>query len=306
MKKWIIKAIVQKFISFLPFKYKINYLFQKYITRGVQLSDTYFEGRLIHFKNHQEAFFLFKKTFAGIRVAELGTGWYPVVPVSLYLNGAASIVTIDIAPLMDKEKLVHTILKFGEYAKSGRLHTFISYQEEKLDELISLVRDTSISFEALLRKMNISYQLGDAAKMDLGEASYDLVVSNNTFEHVYPEDLKSLLIKFRSLLKKGGVMSHFIDMTDHFAHLDKTITVYNFLRFSTKQWTWIDNTIQPQNRWRINQYRQLYQSLGIPIHKEKNNQGDLADLQSIQLAKEFKAEKQEDLVVCHSYLISQI
>ena len=52
MKKWMLKAIVQKVISFFPFKHQINFLFQKYITKGVRLNETYFEDKLIHFKQH--------------------------------------------------------------------------------------------------------------------------------------------------------------------------------------------------------------------------------------------------------------
>jgi hypothetical protein len=218
MKKWVIKAIVQKIISFLPYKYQINYLFQKYITRGVQLSDDYLEDRLIHYANHQKAFLSFEKKLEGKKIGELGTGWYPVIPICFYLNGASEIVTMDIAPLMDKEKAVQTILKLQHYAKRDRLRDFITYSEEKLDELVDFVQNTSFSFEELLQKMKITYRLGDAAQMDLKRASYDLIVSNNTFEHVYPDDLKTLLQKFKKLLKPGGVMSHFIDMSDHFAH----------------------------------------------------------------------------------------
>ncbi len=307
MKKWVIKAIVQKIISFLPFKHKINYLFQKYITRGVQLSDQYFEDRLIHFKNHQQAFLSFEKSLEGKKVGELGTGWYPVIPLCFYLNGATEIETMDIAALMDQEKLVQTIEKFEEYAQSGRLKAFITYDKHKLSDIVKLIQVSPTNhLTSLLQKMNIQYRIGDATQMNLEEESFDLIVSNNTFEHVYPKDLEALLKKFKSLLKPGGVMSHFIDMSDHFAHLDSTITIYNFLRFTEKQWSLIDNTIQPQNRWRIYHYRDLYQKLTIPIQKETNRPGSLADLKSIQLAPEFQGKKADELAISHSYLISKL
>src|SRR5437868_2794118 len=54
MKVWIAKAIVQKAISFLPFKHNINYLLQKYVTIGVFLTDALMEDKLLHCKNHLE------------------------------------------------------------------------------------------------------------------------------------------------------------------------------------------------------------------------------------------------------------
>lgn len=50
MKKWILKAFIQKVITFLPFSFKINYLFQKYVTKHVHLTDEFFDIMLNHFE----------------------------------------------------------------------------------------------------------------------------------------------------------------------------------------------------------------------------------------------------------------
>ena len=84
MATWKIKAVVQKVISFLPASHKINYLFQKYITKGVILSDEYFYDRLGHAAFHAKAF-IQNKSKTPNSTLELGTGWYPVVPISMYL-----------------------------------------------------------------------------------------------------------------------------------------------------------------------------------------------------------------------------
>ncbi len=88
MKKWILKAIVQKTISFLPFKHQINFLFQKYVTKGVYLSDEYFEDRLIHAANHLKGSKKLSGNTVPDKTLELGTGWYPVVPIVFYLCGS--------------------------------------------------------------------------------------------------------------------------------------------------------------------------------------------------------------------------
>ena len=36
------KAIVQKTISYLPYSNRINYIFQKYVTKGINRTDNYF------------------------------------------------------------------------------------------------------------------------------------------------------------------------------------------------------------------------------------------------------------------------
>ena len=74
MSKWILKAIVQKGISFLPFSQKINYFFQKYVTRGVYLSDEYFEDRLIHCREHYKQFRKYSsvKDFSHLETEQVG------------------------------------------------------------------------------------------------------------------------------------------------------------------------------------------------------------------------------------------
>ncbi|MCC6383697.1 MAG: class I SAM-dependent methyltransferase [Bacteroidia bacterium] len=85
--------------------------------------------------------------------------------------------------------------------------------------------------------MNIIYLIGDAGKHPLRNNSIDLLGSNNTFEHIYPDIRIPILIEFKQVGKrKGGVMSHFIDMSDHLVHSDKSINIYNFLQFSDRPW----------------------------------------------------------------------
>jgi len=50
--KWKAKAVVQKAISFLPQKQRINTLFQKYVTRGLALNDEHFRYKLTHARDH--------------------------------------------------------------------------------------------------------------------------------------------------------------------------------------------------------------------------------------------------------------
>ena len=101
-------------------------------------------------------------------------------------------------------------------------------------------------------------------------------------------------------------MSHFIDMSDHFAHFDRNITIYNFLKFSRKQWRLIDNSIQHLNRLRIADYKSIYRDTGIPVTEEVIQSGSLADLESVRVHKEFSDYSKDDLAVSHAYLISQL
>lgn len=66
---------------------------------------------------------------------EIGTGWYPVVPIALFLSGADRICTIDISPLMTHANILTTIDRYLQYADSLKLYDYIQPQQERLEQL---------------------------------------------------------------------------------------------------------------------------------------------------------------------------
>jgi hypothetical protein len=306
MKTWILKAIIQKQISFLPFSNKINYIFQKYVTKGVYLTDEYFYDRLDHAKIHLNAFYSNSEKQQLTVCLELGTGWYPIVPISFFLSGVQKTYSVDISMLTSIDRIFTTIDKFKEAYENGQLHKFLPQLDEaKYEQLITLRNNTSIELPELLLSLHIQYLIGDARKLNLPDNSIDLINSNNTFEHINPVVLEGILSEFKRVCnKQTGIMSHFIDMSDHFAHFDKSISIYNFLKFSDRQWKLIDNSIQPQNRWRIYDYKELYQKLRIPIQHVECRPGDIQEVQSANIHPKFKIHSIGEVAISHCHFIS--
>ncbi|HMQ90984.1 MAG TPA: class I SAM-dependent methyltransferase, partial [Flavilitoribacter sp.] len=119
-----------------------------------------------------------------------------------------------------------------------------------------------------------------------------------------PPILEKILAEMWRVLQPGGMMSHFIDMSDHFAHMDPSITIYNYLQYSERAWGIIDNTIQPQNRWRLPQYRTLYRALEIPYAEEKLRPGDVDAVRAMKLAPPYDAMPAEEVAISHGYMVS--
>jgi SAM-dependent methyltransferase len=305
MGKWIFKAIIQKGISFMPFGHKINFLFQKYITRGVNLSDPYFEDRLTHCGEHYKYFrqFCSAEKFSHL---EIGTGWYPVVPVGMFLCGADTVTTIDLTRFTNEQRFRATVKKYYERHQSGKLSVLLpAVSKDRLNVLLGEAQNpTCSSLGAFLEKFRMEYHVADARKVPFKDNSFDLITSNNTFEHIYPEALEGILLEFKRLCKKGGVMSHSIDLSDHFAHMDESITIYNFLKYSEAQWKWINNSIQPMNRLRIYDYREMYRKISIPITLEINREFDLEDYNKVEVDGRFLSHRAEENAVSHTQLIS--
>lgn len=307
MSKWLLKAVVQKVISYLPNSNRINYWFQKNITKGVDLNEQHFAFKFEHLVDHVN-FFLehrSKNDLGGETCLELGTGWYPIIPIGLFLKGADKTLSVDISPLLTTERFLTCI---REILKREAL--FLESLGQDIRERLQVLRkiqeeyDESADLQELCRLVNLEIMVADARKLDLPDAYASLITSNNTFEHVYPEILEGILNEFWRLLKPGGMMSHFIDMSDHFAHMDSSITIYNFLRFSRKSWSLIDNTIQPQNRWRLLDYKALYDRLDIPYVEKKIRPGDEELVKSINVHPELQSIPVKELAISHAYLLS--
>lgn len=308
MKRWKQKAIVQKVISYLPFDHRINFLFQKYVTRGVALTDEYFDDRLSHARTHLDNFRRLSGQEVPGRTLEIGTGWYPVVPIALFLTGVEQIHSVDLRPLISRARIATTIRRYLQAHEAGQLAPGLAVIPERLAALTALLarwRWTPLS--EMLRAIHVRYLVEDARHLSLPDDSIDLVHSNNTLEHIYPAVLVPILEEFKRVVRRdGGVMSHFIDMSDHFAHFDRSITIYNFLRFSDRAWQLIDNSVQPQNRLRLPDYLDIYRTIGVPTTDVVHRPGNPGALAGMALAARFAAMPAEQLAVSHCHISSRM
>jgi len=297
MKKWILKALIQKMISFLPYSNRLNFWFQKNITKGVELNDEHFNDKLVHCFDHLQ---LLDNPDNSICL-ELGTGWYPIVPIGLFLSGVKKITSIDIDPLCNKERFLITINKFVEWRKTGRLENYLSNIDEKRWEILTNFSSQN-SLVEITKKINLNLIVGDARRINLDNNSVDFICSNNVFEHIHVDIIEDIIIEFRRVLKLGGVMSHFIDMSDHFAHNDSTISIYNYLKFNDKTWKLIDNSVQPQNRMRICEYSKLFENLNVKYNYFNIRKGVPQNVKNISIADKYKSMSTDDIAVSHAHV----
>lgn len=282
-------------------------MFQKYVTKGVYLDDQHFKYKLDALRDHLKYY----KKYGGTPrqealVLELGTGWYPIVPTMLYLSDFKKTISIDISNWMNLDRQIVAFQKIIEYYDKGLL---AEYADEVNAEKISVLRELcenrdDYTIEDINSIINLEYKLMDATSLDFEDGTFDLICSNNTFEHVYENVLRGILKEFKRVLKSDGVMSHFIDLSDHFAHLDKTINIYHFLRFSKREWNLIDNSIQPQNRMRWKDYLKMYAELGIEVKEEDYREGSTELLSDVDVHAEYKGYTPPELAISHGYVIS--
>ena len=229
LRNWKLKLVVQKCISFLPYSNHINLFFQKHITKGVELTDDHYRLKLRHAIDHMVNF---EKNGSSDKststVLEIGTGWYPIVPLLAFLCGYNKIISFDINAWLKKPSILTAVNKI-----LANLDGLSSISDQLYSERIAILQQISaagesMSLEKILQTIRLEPRVEDFTQSDLAEGSIDYICSNNTYEHIYRDVLEKILQKFKLILNPTGTMSHFIDMSDHFAHFDTSITAVSY------------------------------------------------------------------------------
>jgi hypothetical protein len=302
---WLLKSAVQRAISLLPASSKWNEFFQTYVTRSLDLTPERFDARLEYCGRHLRNFLeLQPENATGFSVFELGTGWYPVVPVGLFLCGAGKSWTVDIAPLLESKRVTAMLWKFVEYGASGALIKYLPRVIPRRLEILRGLAEKGGEPEQLLREMEIEFRVVDAQNTGLPASAIDLFTSTGVLEYIPRTVLRNILLEAKRVGKDRAVQSHYLNLVDQFSYFDNSITPFNFLKFSNRAWSYLNSPIIWQNRLRITDFRALFVEAGYRMVKEENTTGRAEDLAKVKLAPEFAGYRREDLLVILSWVVA--
>jgi hypothetical protein len=194
----------------------------------------------------------------GAVVLEIGSGWFPVIPIILKLGGAKTVYLSDIVRRIDTNTF--------ETARRIVAQNFLAlgvdfgWQADAFQHL-SLVRLEDFSYVTPFRPEIFE------------NASLDLILSRTVLEHVPVTELRVLLSKLRSKMKSNGHAAHNIDNSDHYEHGDKTISRVNFLTWTERRHRfiyWLAGN-NGENRLRHHEYAALFRETGYCILDELAN-----------------------------------
>src|SRR5205085_11048816 len=92
-------------------------IFQTYVTRSILPSPAHFESKLKECHRHWQAFASHYPNNSGFVAFELGTGWFPIIPIGFFLCGAKEVWTIDIDPLLSSAGMKRSMEFLCEYSE---------------------------------------------------------------------------------------------------------------------------------------------------------------------------------------------
>ena len=301
--RWLAKAALQRGLSLLPAAERANYVLQRRVTRTLPAeNDVYrrkFDRAIEHFRafvDHADG-----PSPRGAVFYEFGAGWDVFIPLVFSALGVGKQIVTDVA-LHARVELVNHALAWLAARRAG-LETRAGLA---LDAVALAPIDDMSDVE---RRFRIAYLAPrDARATGLPSQAVDFVSSTSTLEHVPPDEIGRILAECRRLLRADGLLSCRIDLRDHYSYFDRTISPYNFLRFSPRTWRLVNPPLAYQNRLRYPDYAELLERAGFEIVSEnvlRPTAADLAVLRTLDLAEPFARRALEDLGVQAAVLVAR-
>jgi SAM-dependent methyltransferase len=300
---WKTKGWVQKVLSNIPGGTHLNDRLQ--LLNGLRNFEANIAGKVSDWKQTCQYLSDVQFRISGASIVEVGTGWYPVLPICFSLAGAACIRTYDIQRHINAKLTARALTALGPHLDAIAAYCAAGPAElrAKYQQLLA-----APGIDELLRLSGIEYYApGDARTTGLPDDSVDLVYSNSVMEHVPRQAILEILRECRRILKPGGLALHNVGCNDHYAFFDRSISFVNYLRFSESQWGWWNNSLQYQNRLRAPQFLNLAAEAGLKVIYKRTHvrPGSREALAGFRVAPEFQGFSPEDLATTSLDFISQ-
>jgi len=186
------------------------------------------------------------KSINGKRVLVFGYGGRFAVGVELLRKGAAHVVLCDHFVLLDKERNLELLPKYGDYLE-------IKDDDVKpRSEFITLLHGD-------IREDKIQKQIQEV----------DYVLSTSVYEHL--DDVNGITHALSKLTAPHGAHLHFVDLRDHYFK-------YPFVMLAFSEGLWKDflNPTSNLNRFRLTNYQEIFdayfQKVNITILERLENE----------------------------------
>lgn len=286
------KNLLQSLFSYIPRGEYANYLFQRYVTKRLPPSNVKFLKKVNDGVQHYRNFKSHNKlTSPSGKYYEFGAGWTLTIPLTMSFLGF-DVYCIDIRRLIIKDLIIGSLKKFDANKKN-------------LPPELDRIEIGEIDHNDLLGSLQSKYGLKYFAPLDaratgFPDETFDFMSSTVTMEHIPKDDILKILIECYRILKSGGILSMTIDYQDHWSYFDKSISIYNFLKYSSSEWSKYNPPLHFQNRLRHSDYKTLISRSGFTVVSEAPRmptQENLAALTALKINKEFANYEIEDLAI---------
>jgi SAM-dependent methyltransferase len=294
--RWLAKAVVQKTLSYAPRSDDLNHVVQRRLYRSLPAGDAHARTKFARARQQFETFLEYGTVDDPARPVfyEFGVGWDLRVPLAYASLGVEHQILVDLHPHA-RSDLVNDSIRRLDAARPAH--------EQELGRALRPLGPPDVErIGELEPRFGIQYLAPrDARATGLDAHCVDFVSSTDTLEHVPADDIPSILVECRRLLRPDGVLSCRIDLEDHYFRFDRSLSRYNFLRYSDRTWSLVNSSLHYQNRLRYPDYVRLVRDAGFEIVRERvswASEQQLKELSRLPLAERFRnGQTPEELAV---------
>src|SRR6185369_13014962 len=101
--------------------------------------------------------------------------------------------------------------------------------------------------------------------------------STSTLEHIPADDIRAILGECVRISSSQALCSFIIDYHDHYASADRSITYFNFYKYTTEEWKRFNPPNHFQNRLRHSDHERLFGELGLRVIENRRIVAPWAD-----------------------------
>ncbi|GAB2778701.1 hypothetical protein [Salinimicrobium soli] len=223
------------------------------------------------------------------KILEIGSGWLPIMPYFItYLGGAKKVETYDL------------------------YRHYNSVSIKKLNLLF--VQQFGIEIQNTTGEFSLPPEVEYYPNKDLsGEIlkNIDVIYSRFVLEHVSPDEIKKMHLRFKNSLDPGTLVIHFISPSDHRAYVDKSLSLQDFLRFSKTEWKKKCTKFDYHNRLRLPEYLEIFKELGYYLeHVEfeipSKNSTSYEKFKAVSIHEDFAGFTEEELMAGSINLVLKV
>jgi SAM-dependent methyltransferase len=292
---WRIKGIVQTALSAAPGGIQVNDMLQRTVG-GLRNIDATVDSKVI------DDWIVLARHMRELNVqipdavlVEVGTGWFPVLPLCFALAGARTCHTFDVSRHLNTRLTSRAIARLRVHLSriADAAGVSIGAVQRRYDHVSG-----SPDVCAALDRAGVRYHApADAAQTGFVNREVDAVFSNSVFEHIPSRGIAAILRETARILKPDGVSLHSVNCGDHYAYFDPSITPINYLKYSDRQWRLWNNRLLHQNRLRPVDFLQLAEAAGLQVVQSRFTPKEklLMMLPTLGVAEQFKRYAPEQL-----------
>lgn len=177
-------------------------------------------------------------------ILEIGSGWMPLMPYHFKVDGGCEVVhTYDINDHY-QNKYIDQLNE--HYRRAGRASFEVAQKGLHLPDFVKYYPHSNVITASLPKKV-------------------DIIFSRFVLEHVTPTDMLAMHRRFVKEYGSEVLILHLISPSDHRAFSDSSVSHYDFLQYSEKQWNRIQTKFDYHNRLRLPQYLEIFKQAGMEI-----------------------------------------